>query len=82
MAIESFEILTPEQAGLWLKPPALCCPFPVKSAKARRWLLFGSATRMGEGLPTTTGRREDRVQNFNGPLFNVAKHFFGNENKT
>lgn len=35
MAIESFEILTPEQAGLCLKPPALCCPFPVKSAKAR-----------------------------------------------
>lgn len=42
----------------------------------------GSAAHMGEGLPTTTGRKEDRVQHFNGLLFNVVKHFFGNENKT
>lgn len=54
----------------------------LKSAKATRRLLLSSAARMGESLPTTTGRKEDRVQNFNGLLFNVVKHFFGNENKT
>lgn len=73
--------LTPKQAGLWIQPPSLRCP-SLKSAKATRRLLLGSAARMGEGLPTTTGRKEDRVQNFNGLLFNVVKHFFGNENKT
>lgn len=73
-----FRDLTCKESELCLNPPPLL-PFLCGACKSKAAKLCMST---GEGLPTTTGCREDRVQNFNGPLFNVIKHFFGNENKT